>query len=59
MKESSTKSVYQVRDGEDWLTCLKAVEQSSGWLHYELRDGTNGLAQPKNWRKLLEEKVSK
>ena len=33
-------------------TAVKAEEHPHGWLHYELRDGTNGLAQPKNWRKV-------
>jgi len=43
---------YQIRIADDeWETAKKAEEQPSGWLHYELRDGTNGLAQPKNWRK--------
>lgn len=36
--------------GDEWQTPLKAQRQPSGWLHYELRDSTNGLAQPQNWR---------
>ena len=39
---------------DEYITAVKAEEQHHGWLHYELRDGTNGLAQPKNWRKVEE-----
>jgi hypothetical protein len=45
--------VYVGKDGLGitlWEHPTKAAEQSSGWLHYELKDGTIGLAQPKNWR---------
>jgi hypothetical protein len=56
-KYRKPKPVYFVRDGDGWIKCRVAVEahkatrpQPSGWLHYELEDGTVGLAQPKNWR---------
>lgn len=42
---------YQVTNhAGGWVTCLRAAEQKSGWLHYQLRDGTNGLTPRKNWR---------
>ena len=45
---------YQVLSGGDsngqWINCKKAVPQPSRWLHFELRDGTNGLARPGRWR---------
>jgi hypothetical protein len=45
------KTIYQIRVNEDqWQNVLKGVVQANGWLHYELRDGTVGLASPKNWR---------
>ena len=37
---------------DEYITAVQAEEHPHGWLHYELRDGTNGLAQPKNWRKV-------
>jgi hypothetical protein len=45
------KQQYEVANGLDWLLCKIAEEQPSGWLHYELRDGTIGLARPGRWRK--------
>jgi len=45
--------VAQVRVGQDWVTVKKFEVQESGWLHYELFDGTIGLAAPKNWRAKL------
>ena len=33
-----------------WIMTKVASEQKNGWLHYELRDGTNGLARPGTWR---------
>lgn len=46
---------YQVLESDfhpegPWTTCTKADPQLSGWLHYELRDGTNGLKRPGTWR---------
>ena len=35
-----------------WVPCTKAEPQPSGWLHYELADGTVGLARPGTWREL-------
>ncbi len=52
---STTK--YEIRDGDGWITAAKAVPVKKGWLHYQLRDGTNGLAQPKNWRIKLDPKL--
>jgi len=50
------KSVkYQVRHGDGWQTCLRGAVQPSGWLHYELRDGTNGLCRPGQWREKPED----
>jgi hypothetical protein len=49
------KERYEIYVGTEkgvklWERPVKAVELPSGWLHYELKDGTNGMAQPKNWR---------
>lgn len=34
-----------------WYPCKSSTHHTeSGWLSYTLRDGTNGLAGPKNWR---------
>jgi len=44
------KPKFEVCIGKEWCKCRKAVAMPSGWLHYELYDGTVGLAQPKNWR---------
>ena len=33
----------------------KAEEQPTGWLRYELGDGTKGLARPGDWYELLED----
>lgn len=41
---------YQIKDGDGWETCRKAAPQKPGWLHYELRDGTIGLAYGDKWR---------
>ncbi len=32
--------------------CKKAVEVKLGFLHYELADGTIGLARPGKWREV-------
>lgn len=43
--------IREVRIGDEWCKVEKSsLILASGWLHYELLDGTNGLAQPKNWR---------
>lgn len=44
------KPRIQVRCGTSWIAVMRSEKQPSGWLHYELQDGTIGLAQPKNWR---------
>lgn len=44
------KQKYEVLICSEWITTLRAEEQGNGWLHYELHDGINGLAQRKNWR---------
>lgn len=39
--------------GDEWEAPKQAavVEKwGEDWLHYELKDGTNGLARPQNWR---------
>ena len=45
---------YEIRVGAKpeirWIPVKAADEQDTGWLHYELRDGTNGLARPGTWR---------
>lgn len=43
---------YQVQNSQKWETCTKATTDGMkvGWLHYELSDGTNGLARPGTWR---------
>lgn len=45
---------YEVRFGSDiapqWILAKKAAHMKRGWLHYELRDGTIGLAKPGTWR---------
>ena len=44
------KTKYQVHTSKGvWLTC-KVAQPTSGWLHYELDDGTIGLARPRKWR---------
>ena len=42
----------QVKCCGEWITCKvsKTSGLEEGWLHYELRDGTNGLARPGTWR---------
>ena len=52
------KPKYEVREGSEWYRCKKGEPQSSGWLHFELSDGTIGLAQPKNWRVVGAETVA-
>lgn len=49
------KPKYQVLIAGEWCKCRKAVAMPSGWLHYELYDGTVGLAQPKNWKVVWKE----
>ncbi len=51
-KNISRKRIYyQIREGKMWRTCTTAEPQPpSGWLHYELWDGTIGLAPPNKWR---------
>jgi hypothetical protein len=60
-KKNQVGVIYEIRVSsasgkstkpDEYITCSKAEEQPHGWLHYELRDGTNGLAQPKNWRRV-------
>ena len=45
------KTIYYVKDGEKWVRCWKAVEIKRGFLHYEMRDGTNAFARPGTWKK--------
>jgi hypothetical protein len=44
------KPKYEIRAGQAWIRCKKAQLQPSKWLHYELHDGTNGIAKPGSWR---------
>lgn len=46
----STKTKYEVEYFGHWYTCKVATVQESGWLHYELYDGTIGLKRPGTWR---------
>jgi hypothetical protein len=48
MKKEQPK--YEVEFLGTWVRCKKAKVQRSGWLHFELGDTTNGLANPKRWR---------
>lgn len=41
---------FEVLSVGAWYPCKIAAPQPSGWLHYELRDHTNGLARPGTWR---------
>jgi hypothetical protein len=44
---------YEVKDGDAWIRVSDAKEVKQGFLHYELKDGTNGLARPGTWRHLV------
>jgi len=39
-----------LRGTKEWIKCKIAREVNQGFLHYELKDGTNGLAKPGTWR---------
>ncbi len=47
---------YEVKSGSEkhgdlnWIRVSDAKEVDQGFLHYELKDGTNGLARPGTWR---------
>lgn len=41
---------YQIKEGDKWITCVKAIPVKREWLHYQLKDGTNGLKRPGEWR---------
>lgn len=44
-------TTYEVRVGTTWVKCKKArLQPRSGWLHYELHDGTVGLSKPGSFR---------
>lgn len=45
------KVVFEVLIAGEWIKCKSAAVQPSGWLHYLLADGTNGIAKPGNWRR--------
>jgi len=47
------KTNYYLADKAGWERCKKATEggMKPGWLHYELADGTIGLAKPGSWKK--------
>lgn len=42
----------EVRYGDSWMKVTVSKVVKTNWLEYELRDGTVGLAQPKNWREV-------
>ena len=44
------KTVFMVLLGYSWIIARKAKELPSGWLHYELKDGTIGLMRPGKWK---------
>lgn len=42
------RTKYDVRFGNEWCKCLRAAPTGKpGWLHYQLKDVTNGLAYNK------------
>jgi hypothetical protein len=45
-----TRTKYEILENGIWKPCKIAKPQPSGWLHYELVDGTNGLKRPGTWR---------
>lgn len=46
------KMAYWIKQpGGTEVRCKKAAPNSKGWLHYELMDGTVGLAKPGSWRR--------
>lgn len=49
---------YEVRSGSEWVRCTRATTENmkAGWLHYELPDGTVGIARESNWREAKEAK---
>ena len=48
--KTKQKTKYEVLVVNEWIRCKKAAVQPSGWLHYELKDGTIGLTPAKKWR---------
>ena len=44
------RTKYEVEIGKEWCKCTRATETGTGWLHYELSDGTIGLKRPGTWR---------
>ena len=42
---------FEVEFGKEWERVTDAVEVRQGFLHYELKDGTIGLARPGTWRR--------
>lgn len=40
---------YEVRMGSSWQK-VKGLPLGNGWLTWKMRDGTNGLSRPVNWR---------
>lgn len=43
---------YEVMVVDKWHIARHGTPQPSGWLEYELRDGTVGLCPPSKWRLL-------
>lgn len=44
-------TMYEVgSDKSGWDRVTNAIEVRQGFLHYEMKDGTNGLARPGTWR---------
>jgi hypothetical protein len=43
------KNKYCIELAGEWYDVKKGAKQRSGWLDYELHDGTRGLARPGKW----------
>ena len=41
---------HEVRFAGQWIKCTRSRELGNGWLEYALRDGTQGLKRPGEWR---------
>ena len=44
------KVKYEIKLAGEWIKVKKARKLATGWLHYELSDGTVGLMRPGLWR---------
>ena len=48
-EEEVIKVGYEVKKDGSWKTCKKGT-LNSGWLYYEMSDGSTGYAAPETWR---------